>query len=330
MRGQLPVPPTPRFRPKKPTWLALALVTLLILGGVYWYGGNGNSHAEPPLGERLTILSVSSPHAPAKITVQYDLRGLDFRQAYISYGKERVIPQRERGTLAFEAFVPLCIAVQLHVDNKILANAPVVIGTDGWEGYLSLLVPLEKESFYRNGQLYLPYHPSPSEAKEDYYPSFLNFREYGLSADAMFFEARVQNNQETGGQWAYDVSVDLIGSKHRAYFNVLSPDAILYARACVSETELNGSKNHELKALGYLMDDWCTLAMRIENQTAVIFIDGKEKLTIPYREALGDLRGIQFYFKGSGAVDWVRVTDLKDDKVKFFDDFLAEKAVTER
>lgn len=43
-----------------------------------------------------------------------------------------------------------------------------------------------------------------------------------------------------------------------------------------------------------------------------------------YREPLGDLRGIQFYLKGAGAVDWVRVTDLEENKVKFFDDFQEE------
>ncbi len=193
-----------------------------------------------------------------------------------------------------------------------------------------MLVPLEKSSFYRNGLLHFPANLVPKDKREDYYPAFLNFRDYGLSADAMRFEARVLNNEKIGGQWAYDVSVDLVGTKHRAYFNVLAPDAILYARAGVAETELTGSHNHDLKALGIKMDDWCVLAMQILDHEAVISIDGKEALRIPYREELGDLRGIQFYIKGSGAVDWVRITDLKDNKVKYFDDFLGEKAVAER
>ena len=132
------------------------------------------------------------------------------------------------------------------------------------------------------------------------------------------------------GQRAYDVSVDLVGSRQRAYFNVLTPDATLYAQAGVAEVRRTGSKDLALKALGFQMDDWCVLSMRIENHTAVIRIDGREVLSIPYRESLGKLRGIQFYLKGSGAVDWVRVTDLKANEVKYFDDFVGEKAVAKR
>jgi len=72
------------------------------------------------------------------------------------------------------------------------------------------------------------------------------------------------------------------------------------------------------------------LAMEILNQEAVIFINGQEALRFNYREELGALHGIQFYLKGSGAVDWVRVTDLKDNQVKYFDDFLGEEAVSAR
>lgn len=192
---------------------------------------------------------------------------------------------------------------------------------------MNLRVPLEKSTFYHDGLLHLPGSLYPTFNGKEYYPAFLNVREYGVSADAMLFEARVLNNATIGGQWAYDVSVDLVGSRQRAYFNVLAPDALLYALAGVAEAKRTGSKDQGLKALGFTMTDWCVLSMRIENHTAVIRIDGKEALSIPYRESLGKLRGIQFYMKGSGAVDWVKVTDLEANEVKYFDDFLGEKAV---
>ncbi|MBU1821011.1 MAG: hypothetical protein KKG00_05810 [Bacteroidetes bacterium] len=298
---------------------ALGLV-LLLTGGYYAYSW----WRDQPDGERLTLLSTSSPSAPSKLVVRYDLRGLDYQDAYISCGERQVIPQQRVGIITFEVTLPQYSPVELFVDGKRLAMVTQSIESDGWEGFLSLLVPLEKSSFYQEGLLRLPYHPSPANAQEEYYPAFLNFRDYGLSADAMLFEARVLNNAKVGGQWAYDVSVDLVGAYHRAFFNVLAPDAVIYARAGVAEVELKGSKHPELKALGYAMDDWCILAMRIEDKKAVIFINGKEVLSMAYREELGDLKGIQFYLKGSGAVDWVRVRDLKTGEVKYFDDFLGK------
>lgn len=302
----------------------IVAVILLALGSLYWYG---NQRTLLP-SERLTLLGDSLVHAPGQVKVHYDLRGLDFDRAYVAHGNRQVVPQRQEGVLTFTADMPQGSPVQLYVDDKLMAEVTLLIGSDGWEGFMDLLIPLDKSTFYHDGLLHLPGDLCPTDNEKEYYPAFLNFREYGLSADAMLFEARVLNNAAIGGQWAYDVSVDLVGGRQRAYFNVLAPDALLYAQAGVAEVRRTGSKDKNLKALGYIMNDWCVLSMRIENHTAVIRIDGREVLSIPYRESLGDLRGIQFYMKGSGAVDWVRVTDLESDEVKYFDDFLSEAAVS--
>ena len=320
-RGDAPSPAS-----KSPSgasrWGLLAVAGMLLaLGGLYWYG---TPRTLLP-GERLTLLGDSLVHAPGQVKVHYDLRGLEFGQAYVSHGAQQVVVQRNEGGMTFAVERAQSGPVQLYVDDKLVTQVPVLVVSDGWEGFMNLRVPLEKSTFYRNGLLHLPSGMYPTANGQEYYPAFLNFREYGLSADAMLFEARVLNNAAIGGQWAYDVSVDLVGSRQRAYFNVLAPDAVLYAQAGVAETKRMGSKDQTLKALGFTMNDWCVLSMRIENHTAVIRIDGKEALSIPYRESLGKLRGIQFYMKGSGAVDWVKVTDLEANKVKYFDDFLGEK-----
>ena len=319
-RGDAPSPAS-----KSPSrtlrWGLLAVaVILLALGGLYWYG---IPRTLLP-GERLTLVGDSLVHAPGAVKVHYDLRGLDFERAYVAHGAKQIIPQRKEGVLTFDVDMPQSSPVQLYVDDKLVTEVPILVESDGWEGFMNLRVPLEKSTFYRGGLLHLPGSLYPTANGKEYYPAFRNGRDYGVSADAMLFEARVLNNAAIGGQWAYDVSVDLVGSQQRAYFNVLAPDALLYAQAGVAETKRTGSKDEGLKRLGFTMTDWCVLSMRIENHTAVIRIDGKEALSIPYRESLGKLRGIQFYMKGSGAVDWVKVTDLEANEVKYFDDFLGE------
>lgn len=331
MREYLPPSAPAKLRPtrKRIMWAALAGIALLALAAAGWQY-SWRSGAIPADHERLKLVNTTAAKAPTKLVVHYDLRGMDPRQALIMCGTNSVIPQLEQGQITFEVLLAQAAPIQLFVANKLVCAIPVVIHSEGWEGYLSLRVPLEKTVFYHDGLLNFPANLIPEGEHEDYYPAFLNFRDYGLSADAMRFETRVMNNEKLGGQWAYDVSIDLVGTKHRAYFNVLAPNAVLYARAGAAETELSGSKNHDLKALGIRMDDWCVLAMEILSQEAVIFINGQEALRFNYREELGALHGIQFYLKGSGAVDWVRVTDLKSNKLKFFDDFLGEEAVSAR
>jgi hypothetical protein len=102
------------------------------------------------------------------VVVRYDLRGLEYQEAYIAFGERQVIPQQKEGTLTFEVMVPQYSPVQLFVDGKVLAEATQNIESDGWEGYLNLHVPLEKTSFYQKGHLRLPYHPSPVTNEEEY------------------------------------------------------------------------------------------------------------------------------------------------------------------
>jgi len=319
-----------RMRPveKRAFWMALAGIGLLVLAAGWLYGSRDGKI--PADDERLILIGTATLTAPAKVAVRYDLRGLDPRQARVVFDSKSVKPQLEQGQLTFEILLAQAAPIQLYVADKLVCEVPVAVYSTGWEGYLNLRVPIEKSAFYQNGQLHFSPNLVPRDQRADYYPAFLNFRDYGLSADAMRFEARVLNNEKIGGLWAYDVSVDLVGTKHRAYFNVLAPDAILYAHAGAGKTELSGSNNPNLQGLGVKMEDWCVLTMQLLNQQAVILIDGKEALRFPYQEALGELRGIQFYIKGSGAVDWVRITDLKDNKVKYFDDFLGEEAAAER
>lgn len=52
-----------------------------------------------------------------------------------------------------------------------------MIYSDGWEGYLSLRVPLEKTVFYHDGLLNFSANLIPEGEHEDYYPAFLNFRD---------------------------------------------------------------------------------------------------------------------------------------------------------
>lgn len=319
-----------RLPPKQPgavltTRYALSLgglvLLVLMLGGWYWQQKN----AVPADSERLKLANALAKTTPTKISIRYDLRGLDPQQTYVKCGNQHVVPQREQGLLTFKVVVAQVAPVQLFVFDKVVCEVPISVESEGWESFMNLLVPIEKALFYHNGTLNFPRNLVPHDNREEYYPAFLNFHDYGVSADNLFFEARVLNNKKIGGQWAYDVSVDLIGSQNRAYFNVLSPDAVLYAKAGAAETVLSGSKNHDLRALGIKMDDWRVLSMKLHDHEAAIFVDGHEILRFPYHASLGDLKGIQFYMKGSGAVDWVRVTDLSDDTIKYFDDFIEPK-----
>lgn len=316
--------PTPVGRKPSKRLVTIGILTavLLAIGAVYW-----QIAPQPPRQkEYLKLLRRTSDTVPGKVTINYDLTGLDFRKVSIIYDGMRIIPPQERGEYSFDIIQPGMGAVRLYLNEELLYQLPILTRSKGWQGYVNLLVPVEENMFYSNGRLQLGPIYVPANFGKDYYSAFLNYRNYGVSADDMLFETRVLNNEKVGGIWAYDVSIDLVGLKKRIYFNILSPEAILYSRIGVAGVEMNGASNPDLKALCIPMDDWRTVGMRVKDKVAWVLIDGKEVFQVPYEKELGELVGIQLYLKGSGAVDWVRVTDLSSNQVKYFDDFVSTEA----
>ncbi len=113
---------------------------------------------------------------------------------------------------------------------------PVFVKTKKWWGSVNLTRPILDDSYIANGVLRLSEKDAISESKE-IYGDFEFHENFGVNADEMVFENRVKNSEEMGGSWAYDVSINLNGRKEYMTFNLLSPEAIVYANMIIAETK---------------------------------------------------------------------------------------------
>jgi|GEM_PF-2072152 len=292
---------------RQPGRMIIALATLLlVLAGTWWYFQKQGRPDDLSLS--ATVLPAGG--FPKAIRVAYDLRKTPYRIARILVGDERINLQDAKGEHTVHSFIPKKLSVKLFLDDQKVKEQVIVVPSEGWFGSINNRIALPKESFLQNGVLQFIASEEMKKAHEETYSSFMYFEEFDIDADNFTLSAEVVNNADIGGVWAYDVSVDVLGTEGNMTFNLLSPDAMVYSRLKVADTDFaEGKRSYVLSQLGVKLDDWSALEVTTKNNTFRLSLNGKVRIQESFEGKLGRLTGIQFYLKGTGAVKNVRVQE---------------------
>ncbi len=285
---------------RKTLWLGAVFFLITALSAVTLYRLRPHGPAEVYLS---TVLIPGSSGIP-KVKITYDLKGAQYKSATIFFDHYRLNLMSEKGDTLVGSVLPGKSVAKLYLDDKLVRTIPVLIPSSGWAGSINNKIPLNQETFLKDGELHFR---SSDKLKEmygpEYYTSFLNFREFGVHGDSFSLEAELMNSEATGGLWAYDVSVDIVGTKEDMVFNLLSPDATMYARLSVAETDFStGVRAGVLPRLGVDLSHWRQLNVSTRNQRFQISLDNEVLVESDYTGEIGEIVGVQFYLKGSGAV----------------------------
>ncbi len=244
-----------------------------------------------------------------KVKIFYDLQKAEYKVASIFFDQHRINLTSPAGDTLVSSSLPKRSQVRLYHDDKPVKTIDILIPSQGWVGSINNRVPLKAETFLKNGMMHCP--PS-DKIKEmygpEYYTSFMNFREFKINGDSFLLEAEVMNSPGTGGIWAYDVSVDIVGTRDNIVFNLLNPDASMYARLVVARTNFEeGDKARYLPRLAVDLSRWRHLKVATHNRKFQIILDDEILVESDYSGEIGEIQGLQFYMKGSGAVRNVRL-----------------------
>lgn len=300
----------------------LILAALLVFGLFLFYLTNEGQSNEGKVG--FVIKSGSDLFLDEAIDIDYDLKSIDYDRAYFDInGQVEFIPKRE-GNLRFNFRSPGRKSIRLMVDEKALMTQIYFVKTRDWHGSVNLNKPIYDIPFIEKGVMRLPGVLAPKDIKETY-GNFQFFKNLGVSGDALVFETRVKNSSEMGSAWAYDVSINLFGKEGKQLaFNLLSPDATIYANMLIADTHFRTFEERvKLNKMGIDLSYWRNVKVVMKEQIARIIVDNEVVFESPYQGQIGDLCGIQYFIKGRGAIDNVKISDLKGHVV-FEDDFERE------
>lgn len=284
--------------------VAVMGIILLLSGSWFYFQKRGAT--SPDFEFSATVLP--QENFPKTINISYDLKNMEYKTAMIFVDDQRISLGANHGKLTVNSFIPKKSRIKLFLDHKLVKQINVAVPSDGWWGSINNKVPLAKEAFMKNGIMQLSAYQKMDKIYGEFYTSFINIREFGMDADHLTLEAEVINNAEVGGTWAYDVSLDIFGTRGDMVFNLLSPDAGQYSKLTVAGTDFSDAgHSHALIGLGVNLADWSTLEVSTQNSTFRICLNGKVLVEESYEGKLGDLLGVQFYLKGAGAIKDVRL-----------------------
>ena len=166
-------------------------------------------------------------------------------------------------------------------------------------------------SYINNGALRLPYNTS------SYFTNF-EFDSPICVTNNFTFEYRVRNAPQYGGQAAFDVGLALTLPQGELSASLMSNDMGGLPWTFIS---VNGQRRSSLPFLVRNLNEYSVIKIKCVNNIASFYQADTLLLSLPYQGQICTISKLDFWFKGSGSIDWIKVTNLDDNKIVYFEEF---------
>lgn len=324
-RPQSTPAPAPRFKVGGLTWLGSALaagIAVVLLFTLFSHNPAGSNVAPPlpdiPFSHRTTVQT----GLPNTVIFDFDLSALGDQQVHIQQSwnqAERVqlYPSQQHHSAVY--YLPGFHRARLLVDERIVADRRVHITTDDW-------LPLARYDIMDTIPFYLPVdkirnngvlHAAPQLladarldlSKNQYWVSYYNVRDFGeITGDDFRLQARLRNRLEDGGLTCQKSQLFLLCENEFFLIPLAYAGCVSDMTLLLPDQRLTGKEN-DMSAFGCDLSDWRTLTLSAEGGDTRILVDDRELHRHQSGVPAGRIKGMQFRFYGTGALDWVRLYD---------------------
>jgi hypothetical protein len=253
-------------------------------------------------------------------TIDYQQNGGTYQEVF----------KTKADTISHTYFEPNISEIKLIVRNQLIRTIKKIVYSGKewiglangryqnkpWQGHLK-----SQKEIVNNGVMYL----SPSlidkpNASVNFWTNFKMINDFDLNADSLVFESRIKNNYQEGGINCFDSEIKIITDKKNTISGNFLQDCIEYATITIGDFQMKGSKKN-MNFMDVNLQKWQIIKVKIKNHVAFFYVNDKEVFKRQCGRGLGEIKGISYNFKGSGAVDWVKMQNSYTGKVVFYDDF---------
>lgn len=216
---------------------------------------------------------------------------------------------------------------QLRYKNKVIKEIDLESRTPGWSVYLKE----DRTDFYtslpfddvviENGYMTLPLEKIPKNADTDkLFVSYTYYADSIIDGDNFIFEARVRNSEkEDNGKQCYDIMMYIFSNAGLHGFS-LNENCYSYQKFISSEITITGNQE-DLSRLNFNPSVWHIMRIKVIDKKTTFYLDNEIIHQMEYKESLGIMNELTLRFKGCGAVDYMKVSDPKTNKVIFLEEF---------
>jgi len=213
----------------------------------------------------------------------------------------------------------------LQVHGQVVKTHNLLIKTDGWLPLVEqdpIPVYCKPKEAIANGKMSLsveqlkarniPLQPSPPTVM------FANVGDFGnIYSDHFVFETRLKNDYAEGSAVCQLTRVYLLCEGTAIWVPLVAP-------GCVSTIDLyftyfyTSGKREDLSSLGVSFNDYVKLRIESDSGKAKILVNDKLAYTVPRHILHSKIIGVLYRFQGTGSVDYLSLTNGKD---QYRDDF---------
>lgn len=292
--------------------------------------------------------------APHTVTFTYDISNLQTDSVFLDHNYEhhrmgyqqvRLDPDKHRINHCYQ--LPNYYLARLYIDGHILEKKHILVKSDDWIGMVSdrfsqtmenkpalkhpefkhlvfSLYDVFQQPIVDSGMLYI----SPDTvAKLDinprfYWTEFRNIQDFACLGDACTFEVRFRNSAQYGGISCFDSQFILQGDSGYIKLTLVEPGCYRFANAVIGKTLLSGEVD-DLSSFQHDLSRWNTLKIKTSPDTVCLYLNDKLFWKQEQTQPLSWLKGMVISFKGSGAIDHVRLSNAQG-KAIYDNDFSSQ------
>lgn len=216
----------------------------------------------------------------------------------------------------------------LKYKDKVIRSIPIECRKVGW----SVFAREERKDIFRtfpigqalndSGYASLPIAYVPEKAHTNHlFVSYVLYKEKIIDGDNFVYEARVRNSVQDHAIPCADI-IMYIHSDTGMHGFAMNENGYAYMKFISGENTISGDE-YNLDRINFDSSHWRTLMIKVVNKKTSFYVDGEKLLDMDYNESLGYANELILRFKGCGAVDYVKISDL-DGTVKYEENFSLE------
>lgn len=215
-------------------------------------------------------------------------------------------------TTAHNYLFPGVFSVNLQTRQEKIASTKVYVRSDKWIGlgfdgkqdlsnryYEFPAIKTGKDSLFyiNNRQLY----KIGMDTVGLMYVRLCNFTPTGYDSDNFVFETSFKSTAHENGIYCNITQFQIAGSNGMIRFKFVSPGCSMWVLNNVSEQVFDGSKSN-LSQFVTNLNTWNKVKLINHNKHVSLFLNDKRLFDSTYTQALGEIQGLFFEFKGNGFI----------------------------
>jgi hypothetical protein len=271
-----------------------------------------------------------SQGVPNTVIFNYDFSNVEadsffFQQSWNEDDRVKLDPKQNVYTTIY--FYPGFHRAKLIANDSIIKRHFVHITTDGWfplarnrDGHNDPIY-LKKQNATRDSVLHFSVDElaeADVDTEKEFVTSYFNVRPFDAHSDNFLLDTKIKCDKlEPMACPGFELGI--MTEQHIYYVRLVGKGCERESAIKMGEV-VHGGENNDLSAFGRDLHQWQNLKIKIEGKQANIFIDDKPAYSMSYKKDFGKIVGLVYHFNGTGAIDYVRLTN-GDNKLVYSDEF---------